>query len=70
MKGMRFNHGIRGIHRILMLAVLGMVWVANAAIGTSEGNRLDLSGMGSREMRTAQKRDLALLPREAKNAII
>ena len=49
---MKINHGL---HRLasLTLAMLGMVWAANAATGTSEEFRMDLSGMGPWEMRTA-----------------
>ena len=47
------NHGL---HRLasLTLAMLGMVWAANAATGTSDEFRMDLSGMGPWEMRTAR----------------
>ena len=51
MREMKVNHGIHGIG---MLAVLGMVWAVNAATGTSEEFRMDLSGMGPWEMRTAR----------------
>ena len=52
MREMKINHGL---HRLasLTLAMLGMVWAANAATGTSEEFRMDLSGMGPWEMRTA-----------------
>ena len=53
MREMKINHGL---HRLasLTLAMLGMVWVANAATGTSGEFRMDLSGMGPWEMRTAR----------------
>ena len=53
MREMKINHGL---HRLasLTLAMLGMVWAANAATGTSAEFRMDLSGMGSWEMRTAR----------------
>ena len=52
MRERKINHGL---HRLasLTLAMLGMVWAANAATGTSEEFRMDLSGMGPWEMRTA-----------------
>ena len=52
MRERKINHGL---HRLasLTLAMLGMVWAANAATGTSEEFRMDLSGIGPWEMRTA-----------------
>ena len=53
MRDMKINHGL---HRLasLTLAMLGMVWAVNAATGTSAEFRMDLSGMGPWEMRTAR----------------
>ena len=53
MREMKINHGL---HRLasLTLAMLGMVWAVNAATGTSGEFRMDLSGMGPWEMRTAR----------------
>ena len=49
------NHGIHRIHGILTLVCLGMLLggAAAAATGTSEEFRMDLSGIGPWEMRTA-----------------
>ena len=52
MREMKINHGLH-ILASLTLAMLGMVWAANAATGTSGEFRIDLSGMGPWEMRTA-----------------
>ena len=52
MREMRINN--HGIHGVLALAVLGMVWTANAATGTSAEFSADLRGMGPWEMRTAR----------------
>lgn len=45
MREMKINHGL---HRLasLTLAMLGMVWAANAATGTSSKFAIDLTGMG------------------------
>ena len=53
MREMKINHGL---HRLasLTFAMLGMVWAANAATGTSGEFRMDLPGMGPWEMRTAR----------------
>ena len=50
---MKINHGL---HRLasLTLAMLGMVWVANAATGTSSKFAIDLTGMGAWEMHQAE----------------
>ena len=52
----RMNHGIHRIHGILTLVCLGMLLggAAAAATGTSGEFRMDLSGMGPWEMRTAR----------------
>ena len=52
MREMKINHGL---HRLasLTLAMLGMVWAANAATGTSGEFRMNLSGMGPWDVRTA-----------------
>ena len=50
---MKINHGL---HRLasLTLAMLGMVWAANAATGTSSKFAIDLTGMGAWEMHQAE----------------
>ena len=53
MRKMKINHGLHGLAS-LTLAMLGMVWAANAATGMSAAFRMDLSGMGPWEMRTAR----------------
>ena len=46
----------QGLHRLasLTLAMLGMVWAANAATGTSSKFAIDLTGMGAWEMHQAE----------------
>ena len=53
MREMKINHGL---HRLasLTLAMLGMVWAANAATGTSSKFAIDLTGMGAWEMHQAE----------------
>ena len=44
---------ISWLKNAMMLVIIVLVWAANAATGTSEEFRMDLSGMGPWEMRTA-----------------
>ena len=45
MRDMKINHGLYRLAS-LTLAMLGMVWAANAATGTSSKFAIDLTGMG------------------------
>ena len=53
MRDMKINHGLYRLAS-LTLAMLGMVWAANAATGTSSKFALDLTGMGAWEMHQAE----------------
>ena len=66
MRKMKINHGL---HRLasLTLAMLGMVWVANAATGTSSKFAIDLTGMGPWEMRTVVGRAVPGEPQSPAN---